>query len=74
MRSIRRTYGITEAAGFEDHGAAMDAIGDLSDIVEQYNSGDLDGSQLSRELVGWFKSSLTSIMAALGMEGGGADV
>ena len=47
----------------------MDAIGDLSDIVEQYNSGDLDGSQLSRELVGWFKSSLTSIMAALGMEG-----
>lgn len=73
MRSIRRAYGITEAAGSEDPGAAMDAIGDLADIVERYNSGELDGGQLGRELVGWFKSSLSSITAALGMEGGDAN-
>jgi hypothetical protein len=68
IRSIKRAFGINEGIGGGDPGAAQDAIGDLTDIVEQYDEGRLDDTQLKRELIEWFKASIDSIRAALGME------
>lgn len=51
----------------EDHGAAMDAIGELAELVDR--QGMIDDSSLARKLVHWFKENIGTIERALGREG-----
>jgi len=64
----------------EDHGAAMDAIGELSELVGRYTHSSMDNATLARDLVKWFRDNLKSIEQALGVtpesdgEEGGLDI
>lgn len=52
----------------EDPGAAMDAIGDLEDIVTtDYEKGSSD-QELEAALMKWFKASYDTICKALGLD------
>lgn len=84
MRSIKRLYRLNEMSGSfgygdghgdyggqEDHGAAMDAIGELRYIFDPKSQ--MDDARLGRELVKWFHQNRNSIIDALGINDDGTN-
>lgn len=69
MGNLGRIYGLRE--GVEDPGAAQDAIGELADLVENWQT--MDQSRVKAMLFSWFKQNETVIRQALGLEGTDVD-